>query len=365
MFWENRFGVLKTQGFRAFLVNKYRNLRYQLLRMLFYNKKDNQEWVKLKGRFKGKRVFLIGNGPSLNKTPLYLLKDEYTMCFNHFGIMKERLNWNPYFYMSTDYLVLADISKNINSILNQCQYAFFPKVHYEGKRIYKIINKTNKILWLKPLKGLGFSLKMPGTFGGGTVIYSGLQVLQYLGFDEIILLGIDMNYKIHKTASTLNTYSAEVKSMNNDDPNHFDPRYFGKGKSYHQPKQFIIDNIMKSLNYVGSNQTLLGTNIINAGYDSNVECFPRKDFMSLFDYSQNDIENIFNELLSTHSNYRSVNEFVKRAKRFEGNSDMSEYKTLDFYCTLEIALKIYKEIIFTHVPFGPYENRYFFIKRDN
>ena len=72
--------------------------------------------------------------------------------------------------MSTDYLVLVDISKDIDSVLNQCEYAFFPKIHYEGKRIYNLIKKTSKIFWLKPMKGMGFSMNMPDTYGGGNYI---------------------------------------------------------------------------------------------------------------------------------------------------------------------------------------------------
>ena len=37
---------------------------------------------KLKNSFKGKRAFIIGNGPSLNKVDLNLLKNEYTFGVN-------------------------------------------------------------------------------------------------------------------------------------------------------------------------------------------------------------------------------------------------------------------------------------------
>ena len=362
MLLKNRFRVLRTQGLKAFLVNKYRRQRYKVLSLLCYTKEDSQEWLKLKGKYRGNRVFLIGNGPSLNKTPLYLLKNEYTMCFNHFGIMLERLNWNPNFYMSTDYLVLVDISKDIDSVLNQCEYAFFPKIHYEGKRIYNLIKKTSKIFWLKPMKGMGFSMNMPDTYGGGTVVYSGLQVLNYLGFDEIILLGIDMNYQIHTNVSKLNSYSEEIKSNDNDDPNHFDPRYFGKGKSYHQPKQFIVDNILSAFNYIGRNQAKFKTNIINAVYDSKVNSFPHVEFDKLFNFEEEDKRAIFEELLSKHSMYKTVNDFERNTTELTCYNDLDDYND-DFYSSIKIALHIYKKIIFTHIPLGPYNGKYYFVKR--
>ena len=124
MFFKGSFNLIKNIGLKALLVSKLRTMRFLILKYFYYNKEDVEEWKRLKGKYKGKRVFLIGNGPSLNKTPLYLLKDEYTMCFNRFEIMLERLNWTPNFFMSVDYLVLVDLIKDIDVVLNHCEYAF-------------------------------------------------------------------------------------------------------------------------------------------------------------------------------------------------------------------------------------------------
>ena len=44
------------------------------------------------------RIFLIGNGASLNQTPLYLLKNEQTMGVNKIGAL-----YNPTYYVKIDY----------------------------------------------------------------------------------------------------------------------------------------------------------------------------------------------------------------------------------------------------------------------
>ena len=59
-----------------------------------------------------------------------------------------------------------------------------------------------------------------------------------------------MNYRIHKSAKLINSKGIDIQSQNNDDPNHFDPRYFGKGKKYHQPKKYVIENTIKDLSYI-------------------------------------------------------------------------------------------------------------------
>ena len=56
-----------------------------------------KSWSHLKNKYKNKRVFLIGNGPSLKKTPLHFLKNEYTIVFNRFNLFFERINWIPTF----------------------------------------------------------------------------------------------------------------------------------------------------------------------------------------------------------------------------------------------------------------------------
>ena len=48
------------------------------------------------------RIFLIGNGPSLNQTPLELLKNETTMALNAIHLLYNRTTWRPTFYFCMD-----------------------------------------------------------------------------------------------------------------------------------------------------------------------------------------------------------------------------------------------------------------------
>lgn len=49
-----------------------------------------------------KRIFLIGNGPSLKHTPLDLLKNEDTMALNAISLMYDKTSWRPKFYFCMD-----------------------------------------------------------------------------------------------------------------------------------------------------------------------------------------------------------------------------------------------------------------------
>ena len=125
-----------------------------------FNIQNKKKWKDVRNKYKGKRVFLIGNGPSLNKTELYLLKNEYTICFNHFDLFFDRINWFPYFYSITDNLVLEDKLNELNKIVEKSKYSFFPGVHFKGTNFTKKIKNEN-ILWINQILGTGFSNNLP------------------------------------------------------------------------------------------------------------------------------------------------------------------------------------------------------------
>lgn len=123
---------IKNEGFNSIFIKSYRRLKGHFFRLI-YKRPSSKDWKKLKNNFEGKTVYLIGNGPSLNKTPLYLLKDEYTMVFNRFSLMLDRLNWSPSFYSTTDDLVLEDIIDEAIDISKVAKYSFFPDISFRGK----------------------------------------------------------------------------------------------------------------------------------------------------------------------------------------------------------------------------------------
>jgi len=356
--------TLRYEGTTAIVNKTKRRLIYNWLRFKYRENKYEHKWEELKGIYKGKRVFLIGNGPSLNRVPLYYLKNEYTMCFNHFYIMSERLNWDPYFYLATDDLVLDDIVSKLDFIKKKASYMFLPDIHFRGKTYFdKIGHLINNIYWIKQKHGKGFSVKMPDTYLGGSVIYEGMQILNYLGFKEIYMIGVDMNFHIHSTAKYTSGKQTDVISQMDDDPNHFDPRYFGKDKKYHQPKKYVIQAIMNSLEYISKEMHKYNLKIINAGYDSKVEYFPKVDFNTLFNFSGEHKLQLVNECIRKNTKYGSVDEFLLNCVKLESANEYN-FNIGDFCIDLDDGVKVIKKAIFTHIPIGPYDNLYCFAKRD-
>lgn len=356
----------KREGVSSVLKKAYYRISYYLIRFFEKSSSENSRWEEIKDKYKGKRVFLLGNGPSLNETPLYMLKDEYVICFNRFYIMRERLNWTPDFYMCVDDLVLKDLAPEIEEIVKDMEYAFFPDRHFRNKNFKKILPNLSNMFWMKPIFGRSFSNNLPKVNQGGSVIYEGMQAMNHLGFDEIILLGVDMNFQIHETAKTIgNVRGTNITSQDDDDPNHFDPRYFGKNRSYHQPKVHVINNIVKNLDFLGENLKRFDVNITNAGFSSKVDSFPRKDFFSLFDKTPTEVKQMFDQLM-IEKGEKDTTQFELEFPYIDTEESLKEVDgTTSFYTSKEYGLKLARKKVHEYLAVGPFEEKYYFLLRKN
>ena len=70
----------------------------------------------------GKRIFLIGNGPSLNDMNLDLLENEDTLAMNRIDLLYPNTKWRPTYYLfcSSNCEHREWGKKWSNSILNAC-----------------------------------------------------------------------------------------------------------------------------------------------------------------------------------------------------------------------------------------------------
>lgn len=340
--------TLKTVGFKVFMIRCYDFLLFKIRRLLSGSDKINiQRFHSLKNKYKGQRIFILGNGPSLNEMPLFLLKNEYKMCFNRFFLMEERLNWKPDFFIITDNLLVKDMEEEINNtVVPNVKYAFFPDLHPSNVNFKKRISQKDNVYWLKVDKP-GFSDNLPFCGINKTVVNAGIQVAAYLGFSEIYLLGVDMTFGEQK-----------VKKINSrdwvsseDDNNHFDPRYFSKGKSFHNP---TVDAMLQRFDDCHKFYKDKPTSIYNAGYGGKLEAFPRKSFDSVLNIPQEKIDDIFISVLKSIDTDLTVDDFIL-------------YQENDVDCNFKVeknkGIMLIKSLILSHIPIGPYNDFYFFVKR--
>ncbi len=313
-----------------------------------YDKENIKRVHDLRDKYKGKRIFLLGAGPSVNHQALYLLKNEYVMAFNRFFLMEERVNWQPELYAVSDTIVIEDIADKINSdIVKKVKYCFFPDRHVTNIDYQKYIKKRKNVYWLYVDKP-EFSDNLPFCGINKTVVNLGIQVAAYMGFSEIYLLGIDLTYDDDK-----------VKKVNGNDwvvkengHNHFDPRYISKGKAYHNPRVgAMIEKFEECSAFYADKQV----KIFNAGFGGRLEAFPRVDFESVLHLSEEQKKDYFMGVLKSIRKNIELTDFVNQP---EGDKDKS------FVVEENKGVNMIKDYVFTHVPVGPYNNSYYFVKRE-
>jgi hypothetical protein len=343
------------------LARSAQEIRVRSLRLVSDYHRDNlKRWKELKGTFRNQRAFLIGNGPSLNRTPLHLLNGEHTLCFNRFNIMFERLAWRPSMYMNVDPLVATDMASEIDEITEQVRYAFLPDYHYdEGDCFRERVHDRASIHWMYHTIP-GFHRNLPYYWGGGTVAFAGLQVLAFLGFDPIYLVGVDMSYRIHTTAHA--DGRGGIVSTRDDDPNHFDVRYFGQGRNYHQPDAKILARIDAAFARARRFADRHGLRIVNAGVGGELEHFPRENLRDVLAIPAAEERARVDRAVRTATGGAGLDDVLAKARtlRFaDGWNPEDRYVQADE----DTGYSVIKKALLTHVPVGPFESRYVFIRR--
>ena len=93
------------------------------------------------------------------------------------------------------------------------------------------------------------------------------------------LIGVDASYAVPDDAKISGNHRVKEIDMESDDPNHFHPDYFGKGKRWHEPN---VDVMLKAYDEAERETRKKGVSIINATKGGKLEVFPRVNYDTLF-----------------------------------------------------------------------------------
>lgn len=352
--------ILFEEGIFIFF---YRSLSFIVfyMKLIFYRQKIKSNIFLSQNQSRNKnRIFILGNGPSLNKTALHLLENEKVFCSNRFNLMLERLNFFPKYYACIDDRVLSTIHDDIQEISQKVDYVFLPLIHpSSGTNFYKIYKNIKNAYWLI-LNKFSYSLDMPYLGINKSVTNCSLQIAAYMGFKEIYLLGVDLDYEDHKSVKKENR--RDWTSENDDDPNHFDPRYFGKGTKYHHPR---MDETFKKWEEAKEFFEKYGVRIYNATVGGKLETFERVNLKDIIGISDTEEMLLFLKKFNI-TEYISLNlidyfpsaKIIDSEQSFDNNADQVITDT-------ETAVKLIPKVIFDYIPYGPIFDQYIFIKREN
>ncbi len=255
------------------LAQPFRDLRFALGSRGHPLTGNERRLAVLRDRYRGRRCFVIGNGPSLERMDLSPLKNEVTIGCNGLFLMFDRMGFIPTFYTCEDGLVAEDRAKELNALagttkvwpvdLSYCLEPGADTVYCNFTRRYGGFPKFSD----------DFARRV---YWGGTVTFMNLQLARFIGASEIYLVGIDHNYRGPKNGDS---QSGFVITAGTPDTNHFHPDYFGPGYRYHDPNVARMEQA-----YVEA-RTFLGSRnikVFNATAGGKLDVFPRFEFVSLF-----------------------------------------------------------------------------------
>ena len=168
----------------------------------------------------GETLVLVCNGPSLNQTDFSLIRRQTCMGLNKIHLGLKRFAFQPRYFVAINERVLSQSAKEIGS-LNSIR---FIKDIGEGNPI----PESALTYHIRPRTEARFHTDLTRGFHEGyTVTFAALQIAYFMGFEKVVIVGMDHRYSYQGAPN-------EACELIAPDTNHFDPTYFS-GYSWNNP----------------------------------------------------------------------------------------------------------------------------------
>ena len=230
----------------------------------------NKHWCNLlKNRHEGERAVLMCNGPSLSKMDMSFLKGETVIGLNKIHLGFKDFRFYPQYYVAVNKNVLQQLSSDIKKLTcikflsNHCTDLF------SDDALTHIVNTHSP-------KNYFCTDIFRELHEGWTVTFAALQIAFFLGFDEIIIIGMDHRYKYVGQPN-------EEHVLSGADHNHFSSSYFGYGQTWDNPD---LEHSEKSYRIAREIYEKNGKRIIDATLDGACEIFTKVNYKTFFNIQQ-------------------------------------------------------------------------------
>lgn len=243
----------------------------------------------LKDVHKGKRAFIIGNGPSLKQTNTSKLKNEITFGMNRIYLAFPEWGFTTSYLCVTNDLVVEQFVDDISALPIPKFIAWRSHRHFKAQ--FSNSQFSNSPIPESPASSLQSPISSLPTFvyttytgpkfstdvrwrvwEGATVTNLALQLAFHMGIEKAILIGVDHNFADKGEAN-------KTIVSQGDDANHFMPNYFGKGVKWQLP-----DLDTSEIGYALARDAYLkaGREVVDATIGGKLKIFPKVEYGSLF-----------------------------------------------------------------------------------
>jgi hypothetical protein len=197
---------------------------------------------------------------------LGFLQNEVTFGMNRIYLLFKELGFRTSYYVAVNDLVLEQCAEEIESLE-------MPRfIGWRGRKWFK--DPDIYFLDADYTPPAEFSNDITRRiFEGSTVTFVAMQIAYFMGFQEVILIGVDHNF------ATKGAPNVTVVSQG-EDHDHFSTEYFGKGFRWQLPDLAASEEAYK-LAKIGFESN--GRRILDATVDGKLTIFPKISYASLFE----------------------------------------------------------------------------------
>lgn len=205
----------------------------------------------------GERCVIIGNGPSLRNTNMHLLRGEFTFGLNRIYLMFGELGFETTYHVAVNRYVVEQCADDFRRIKAPL---------FTTMRNRPVLEGAPNTGFLNNIVGPWFSRDASrGVWEGATVTYVAMQLAYYMGFSEVVLIGVDHRFAVNGNPNQL------VESTG-PDRSHFDPRYFAKGFKWQLPD---LDSSEIAYRLARASFEKDGRRIVDSTVDGALAVFPK------------------------------------------------------------------------------------------
>jgi hypothetical protein len=224
-------------------------------------RRSRRQLHEMRDRYRGERCFIIGNGPSLRETDLALIKDEKTFVLNRGYLLVDRIGRPPTFLVAVNQYVVEQFADELLAV---------PTMKFSSWRMRRSVPDRKDIVLVRRSRRFTFSedVGLDGAWEGATVTFVAMQLAYHLGFNEVILVGVDHSFATSGPANQLVTATAA-------DPNHFDPNYFGPGVKWQLPD---LETSEIAYRLARKHFEATGRSVVDATVGGKLTVFPKLDY---------------------------------------------------------------------------------------
>ncbi len=233
-----------------------------------WGRRSHQRLAALHNAHRGERCFILGNGPSLKRTDLSRLRQETTFGLNRIYLAFPQMDFTTTYYVAINHLVIEQCADDIQALSMPKFLPWGSRRHLgepQGDTIFL------DLVCRQRRPGFSRDARRP-MWAGATVTFAALQLAYHMGFRQVILIGVDHSFASKGPAG-------KTVVSEGDDPNHFDPRYFGKGFRWQLPDLETSEIAYRLAREAFERD---GREVLDATIGGQLTIFPKVDYESLF-----------------------------------------------------------------------------------